>query len=225
MDAVLRLRCVHRLRHRARRGVHRCRRPAAARAPGRTWRQPRPCRALRAGGDGEAAGCGYAKLGKVRFISHRDTARIWERALRRAGVPGRDERGVHAAAPGQLRAGAADRGRVDRRVPRRRADRRRSDRRRLELAAGPAHRRPARRVHRAARRPPRAGRGSLQEVVTSVTWELAPPAGADAGAPAADSLLSADGAPARAGAQGRASCRRRPPAHRVADDVRRRRAR
>ncbi len=29
----------------------------------------------------------YAKLGKVRFTSHRDTARIWERALRRLGMP------------------------------------------------------------------------------------------------------------------------------------------
>ncbi len=29
----------------------------------------------------------YAKLGKVRFTSHRDTARIWERALRRAELP------------------------------------------------------------------------------------------------------------------------------------------
>src|SRR5688572_20982208 len=29
----------------------------------------------------------YAKLGKVRFTSHRDTARIWERALRRARIP------------------------------------------------------------------------------------------------------------------------------------------
>ena len=28
----------------------------------------------------------YAKLGKVRFTSHRDTARIWERAMRRAGL-------------------------------------------------------------------------------------------------------------------------------------------
>ena len=28
----------------------------------------------------------YAKLGKVRFTSHRDTARIWERAVRRAGL-------------------------------------------------------------------------------------------------------------------------------------------
>ena len=28
----------------------------------------------------------FAKHGKVRFTSHRDVARIWERALRRAGV-------------------------------------------------------------------------------------------------------------------------------------------
>ena len=29
----------------------------------------------------------FAKHGRVRFTSHRDVARIWERALRRAGVP------------------------------------------------------------------------------------------------------------------------------------------
>ncbi|MCC5954121.1 MAG: DUF2344 domain-containing protein [Acidimicrobiia bacterium] len=29
----------------------------------------------------------FTKLGKVRFISHRDVARVWERVLRRAGVP------------------------------------------------------------------------------------------------------------------------------------------
>lgn len=29
----------------------------------------------------------FAKLGKVRFTSHRDVARIWERALRKADVP------------------------------------------------------------------------------------------------------------------------------------------
>lgn len=28
----------------------------------------------------------FTKLGKVRFLSHRDIARVWERALRRAGV-------------------------------------------------------------------------------------------------------------------------------------------
>jgi radical SAM-linked protein len=29
----------------------------------------------------------YSKRGKIRFTSHRDTARVWERAMRRAGVP------------------------------------------------------------------------------------------------------------------------------------------
>jgi radical SAM-linked protein len=29
----------------------------------------------------------FSKQGKVRFTSHRDVARIWERALRRAGIP------------------------------------------------------------------------------------------------------------------------------------------
>jgi radical SAM-linked protein len=29
----------------------------------------------------------WSKLGKVRWTSHRDTARMWERALRRAGIP------------------------------------------------------------------------------------------------------------------------------------------
>ncbi len=29
----------------------------------------------------------YTKLGKVRFLSHRDVARIWERAIRRAHLP------------------------------------------------------------------------------------------------------------------------------------------
>jgi radical SAM-linked protein len=29
----------------------------------------------------------YAKLGKIRFTSQRDVARMWERALRRSGLP------------------------------------------------------------------------------------------------------------------------------------------
>lgn len=29
----------------------------------------------------------YSKLGKIRFTSHRDVARMWERALRRSGLP------------------------------------------------------------------------------------------------------------------------------------------
>ena len=48
------------------------------------------------------------KLGKIRFTSHRDMARVWERALRRAGCRWRRRR-VHAPAPAQLRPRAADR--------------------------------------------------------------------------------------------------------------------
>ena len=29
----------------------------------------------------------YSKLGRVRFVSHRDGTRLWERALRRVGLP------------------------------------------------------------------------------------------------------------------------------------------
>ena len=29
----------------------------------------------------------YTKLGKIRFIGHRDVARIWERSLRKANIP------------------------------------------------------------------------------------------------------------------------------------------
>lgn len=35
----------------------------------------------------------YTKLGKVRFVSHRDGARLWERALRRVGIPVASTRG------------------------------------------------------------------------------------------------------------------------------------
>ena len=105
----------------------------------------------------------YAKLGKVRFTSHRDTARIWERALRRAGLPVATSARVHAPPADQLRAGAADRCRVDGRVPRRRA------RRRTELDVDRARRRgstdgAAGRVHGRSP-PPRStdGAASLQE--------------------------------------------------------------
>ncbi|MDE0216199.1 MAG: TIGR03936 family radical SAM-associated protein, partial [bacterium] len=29
----------------------------------------------------------YSKAGRIRFTSHRDVARIWERSLRRTGLP------------------------------------------------------------------------------------------------------------------------------------------
>ena len=97
---------------------------------------------------------------------------IWERALRRAELP-RHERRVHAPARDQLRPGAADRRRVDRRVPRRRARSTGADRRRRRRAAR-ARSTPLLPggfdVLVAAEREP--GGGSLQESVTSVTWEL-----------------------------------------------------
>lgn len=36
--------------------------------------------------DGPTLRARFTKLGKVRFLSHRDLARVWERALRRAGI-------------------------------------------------------------------------------------------------------------------------------------------
>ena len=61
------------------------------------------------------------KLGKIRFVSHRDGARLWERALRKVGLPTAHSSGYTPASEDQLRPGAADRRRVDRRVRRHRA--------------------------------------------------------------------------------------------------------
>src|SRR5690606_21676527 len=108
VDTVLRLRGLHRLRHRARgRLGHATRRrqpghrpgPAhggrgAGRAAHLTRRRARGqrCRVVRgavvtAGAPVERIRIRFSKLGKVRFTSHRDVARIWERALRRADLP------------------------------------------------------------------------------------------------------------------------------------------
>ena len=67
-----------------------CRRPAAARAPARTWRAARSAGRAHPQARGERdvkVRLRFSKLGKVRFTSHRDVARIWERALRRAAHP------------------------------------------------------------------------------------------------------------------------------------------
>ena len=63
----------------------------------------------------------FTKRGKVRFISHRDVARAFERAFRIEELPARVHRGVLAPPEGQLRARALGRARERRRVPRRRA--------------------------------------------------------------------------------------------------------
>jgi len=47
----------------------------------------------------------FSKLGKIRFTSHRDVARIWERALRRGSLPIVYTQGFHP--PPQLHFGLA----------------------------------------------------------------------------------------------------------------------
>ena len=122
LDAVLRLRRLHRLRHRARRRLGRCRPPAAARAPARTCagahevpvpaRPPGPSRramaspAVAVGSERPMHGSGSASPSRARSAStsHRDVARIWERALRRAGSPSPTPR---ASRPARLHFGLA----------------------------------------------------------------------------------------------------------------------
>ena len=78
----------------------------------------------------------FSKMGKVRFTSHRDVARMWERALRRSRLPVAPLPGVLAPPPAELRPGAADRLRVTGRVPR------------CPPRGGPAGRAPLRRAAR-----------------------------------------------------------------------------
>ena len=51
----------------------------------------------------------FTKRGKVRWISHRDVARVFERAFRIEAAPARVHAGLLAPAEGELRSGAADR--------------------------------------------------------------------------------------------------------------------
>jgi radical SAM-linked protein len=137
----------------------------------------------------------YAKLGKLRFTSHRDTARIWERALRRAGLPVATSQGFtprpRVSFGLALPTGAEsiaeyldveliDGSTIDDAelggLPERLTD---------VLPAGFT-------VLVAARLTP--GSASVQDVVSSVTWELTPAAATDIDA-AADSLLSATALP------------------------------
>ena len=59
----------------------------------------------------------YAKRGPLRFTSHRDFARAFERAVRRAGVPDRVLAGLHPAPEDLVRERGADRRRERGRVP------------------------------------------------------------------------------------------------------------
>jgi radical SAM-linked protein len=135
----------------------------------------------------------YAKLGKIRFISHRDTARVWERALRRADVPVASSEGFtprpRVSFGLALPTGAESIAEyLD-----------------LELVEGPDAGDLGSLTERlndvlpsgltvpvAAPLGPEAG--SLQDVVTTVTWELTPPEGAGVKA-AAGRLLTAAALP------------------------------
>ena len=129
VDAVLRLRGVHRLRPRARGGLAGRpggRQPGHRPGPGRREAASRcassaPNRAV-------GAGCGatpafpvrlrYTKRGKVRWISHRDVARALERAFRITELPLAFSEGFSPRPEGELRPRALDRARERRRVPR-----------------------------------------------------------------------------------------------------------
>jgi radical SAM-linked protein len=138
----------------------------------------------------------YAKLGKVRFLSHRDTARVWERTLRRAGVPvassagftprPRLSFGLALPTGAESVAEYLDLELVDGADP---ADLEPLAERLTDVLPGGFTA-----LLTASVEP---GVGSVQDVVTSVTWELSPPMeaeGSGVGA-AADRLLSAAALP------------------------------
>ena len=112
VDPLLRLRGLHRLRASStwwprrspgrRQPGDRARTSRLGPGAGRSTDHRMPTGAVRprAGRPMREAACGperarlservrfrFAKLGKIRFTSHRDVARMWERALRRAGLP------------------------------------------------------------------------------------------------------------------------------------------
>jgi radical SAM-linked protein len=121
----------------------------------------------------------YSKLGKVRFISHRDTARVWERALRRAAVPvatsagftprPRLSFGLALPTGAESVAEYLDIDVVDGAVSRAEVD---------ELPARLDAVLPVG-ISTLAIAESEPGTGSLQELVTAVTWELTVPDGVD----------------------------------------------
>jgi radical SAM-linked protein len=150
----------------------------------------------------------YAKLGKVRFTSHRDTARVWERALRKAELPVAVSAGFTPRPKLSfglaLSTGAESTAEyLDVELARAMTE--------DEFAALPARLTAALpdgfTVLAAVAR--EAGASSLQETVTSVTWELAAPPGTDVAAVAAR-LLAATELPLERERKG----------HRGRDDVR-----
>ena len=98
VDAVLRLRRVHRVRHRARRGLERRRRRAAARAPARTWPAAAPsrCCCWSAGREG----CACATPSAARCAS-RATATRRGSGSGRCGGPACPSRRAPGSRPGR----------------------------------------------------------------------------------------------------------------------------
>ncbi len=231
VDAVLRLRRVHRLRARARRGVGRS--PPAGGSQG-TGPGPRPaaavpvrCRSRRhaaatpgRGGDARRARVRvrFTKRGKVRFISHRDVARVWERAFR-----------IGPSCPLAFTEGFSPRPKVQLRA--RPVDRARDARPSTSTSSSPTSADPGRRArcparstaalpdgHRRDRRPRplAAGAPSLQEAVTSCTWQIEvarrrPPTTAAAAVDRA--ARPPTSSPSTRERKGKRRHRRRPPGH------------
>jgi radical SAM-linked protein len=131
----------------------------------------------------------YAKLGKVRFTSHRDTARIWERAMRKAAIPvatsggftprPRLSLGLALPTGAESTAEYLDAELIDGALVETEAL---ADRLSDALPVG---------FTVLAIAECSSGTASLQESVTSVTWELTVPDGTDAVATAAR-LMAAD---------------------------------
>ncbi len=122
----------------------------------------------------------YSKLGKIRFTSHRDTARVWERAMRRAGVPiatsagftPRPRLSFGLALPTGAESVAEY---LDLEV----LDAGMSDDDIDGPPAGARRGAPGRASRRSSSREREPGAGSLQEAVTAVTWELTVPGAVD----------------------------------------------
>jgi radical SAM-linked protein len=132
----------------------------------------------------------WAKVGKVRFISHRDTARVWERAIRRTGVPvGTSE-------------GFTPRPRVSFGLALPTGAESVAEYLDMDLVEGIELGGLAEQLTDAlpggfivlAAAEVEASSASLQDTVTSVTWELTPPPGVEVGV-AADRLMSAAALP------------------------------
>ena len=163
----------------------------------------------------------YAKRGKVRFTSHRDTARIWERAMRRAGVPvatsagftprPRLSFGLALPTGAESVAEYLDVEVLDDAMTADDVD---------DLPGAPRRRAPGRVRGARRRRAPSPGPGRCRRPSRRCTWELGDAGGVRPPRGAVERAAGGGDAAARAGAQGRAPGRRRPPGDPVAGSAR-----